>query len=53
MLVILNPTMPLKFYNRLLVNFAIIFPTFEDIDSQARIFFSIILQVFILHGTTG
>ena len=39
MLVIVNPTMPSKFRNRLLSDFSIIFPTFEDVDSQAQGFF--------------
>ena len=39
MQVIINPTMPLDYRNNLLLSFNIIFPKFEDIDSQARAFF--------------
>ena len=34
-LIIINPTMPQDYCNNLLVYFSIIFPKFEDIDSQA------------------
>lgn len=45
MLIIINPTMPQNYRNSLLANFTIIFPKFEEIDSQAEGFRSLFASI--------
>jgi hypothetical protein len=45
MLIIINPTMPQDYRDSLLVNFSIIFPKFEEIDSRAKGFFPLFASI--------